>query len=106
MTGIDFLIVLLVILIIAIVLIFIFQTYNFMSLKSYHEHWTAIYENRKEHFDKYLKYALNNSKESEPLENIASMAAKMRVNNSINEDRDYYRWKDYYIHELRSAGIE
>ena len=106
MTGIEFLVILAVVLIAAIICIFIFQTYNFMSLKSYHEKWEPIYENRKEHFDKYLKYALEHREKHETIENVAGYAASMRIDSGFNKEEDYYRWKNYYIHELRSANIE
>ena len=64
MTGVEFLVILLIVLLAAIVLIFIFQTHNFMSLKSYHEKWKPIYENRIGHFDKHLKCALKHRKKS------------------------------------------
>lgn len=105
MTGIEFLILLAIICIVGIIFIFIFQTYNFMSLKSYHEKWEPIYENRREHFDKYLKYALENSKSTEPIENVASFAARMRIDSNKAEHKTHVYWKDYYLHELRSANI-
>ena len=106
MDGITFLIILGIICIVAIIFIFIFQTYNFMSLKSYHKKWEPIYENRKEHFDKYLQYVLTNRKDGETIESIAARASRLRIDSGFNKDEDYYRWKNYYLHELRSANIE
>lgn len=77
-----------------------------ISFKQYRKYWEPIYKNRKDNFDKYLKYALNNSKESEPIENIASYAARMRIDSNFNKEEDYYRWKNHYLDELRSANIE
>lgn len=106
MDGITFLIILFIICILIIIFIFIFQTYNFISLKSYHKKWEPIYENRKEHFDKYLKYALEHRETHETIENVAGYAASMRIDSGFNKEEDYHRWKNYYIRELRSANIE
>ena len=112
MTNIEWILVnILVTCIIFIVLIFISQTVVFINLKSHHDTWKPIYENRKEHFDKYLKYAINNRQENETLENIALLAAIMKCDSiqDIEENRkDFYInfFKDEYLHELRSAGLE
>jgi len=119
MTGIEFLVILLMVLIVAIVLIFIFQTHNFMSLKSYHEKWEPIYENRKEHFDVYLKEALENSKSTESIYRVAKLAARFRLEEEQKELKGYEleefelhydsKLENYtyeYEHELRSANIE
>lgn len=119
MNGITFLILLLITLIFMIILIFIFQTYMFMSLKSYHETWEPIYENKKEHFDKYLKKALENSKSTESVYRIAKLAARLRLEEEQKELKGYEleefelhydsKLENYtyeYEYELRSAGIE
>lgn len=74
--------------------------------KSYQEIWDPIYKNRKEHFAQYLKYALENSKSIEPIENVASFATHMRIDDNKANNKNYTYWKDYYLHELRSANIE
>ena len=106
MTGIEFLVILTIILIVLIIAVFIFNTFMFINLKSYHEIWKPIYENRKEHFDKYLKYALENSKSTEPIDNVAGYAAHIRIEKKKTKNKSYRYWKEYYLNELRSAGIE
>jgi len=119
MDGITFLVIVAIALIIGIILIFIFQTYNYMSLKSYHEKWEPIYENRKEHFDVYLKEALENSKITESVYSVAKLAARLRLEEEQKELKGYEleefelhydsKLENYtyeYEHELRSANIE
>ena len=90
-----------------------------MSLKSYHEKWEPIYENRKEHFDVYLKEALENSKITESVYSVAKLAAKLRLEEEQKELKGYEleefelhydsKLENYtyeYEHELRSANIE
>ena len=115
MNGITFLILLLIILIFMIIFIFIFQTYMFMSLKSYHEKWEPVYENKKEHFDKYLKKALEHRYNNQTIENLALYAAVMNYNDNREKLKQIQKSihieyinnkREDYIHELRSAGIE
>ena len=111
MTGIEFLIVLTIVSIILIIGLFIFQTRNYMTLKSYHEYWEPIYKNRREHFDEYLKYALNHREEGDTLERVALLAVSMRCDIDRNAGIDItYSYidslKEVYLHELRCAGIE
>lgn len=119
MTGIEFLVILAVVLIAAIIFIFIFKTYNVISLKSYHEKWKPIYENRKEHFDVYLKEALENSKNTESVYRVAKLAARLRLEEEQKELKGYEleefelqydsKLENYtyeYECELRSANIE
>ena len=119
MDGITFLIILGIFCIVAIIFIFIFQTYNFISLKSYHEKWEPIYESRKEHFDVYLKEALENSKSTESIYSVAKLAARLRLEEEQKELKRYEleefelhydsKLENYtceYEHELRSANIE
>lgn len=115
MNGITFLILLLITLIFMIILIFIFQTCMFMSLKSYHEKWEPIYENKKEHFDKYLKKALEHRYDNQTIENLALYAAVMNYNDNREKLKEMQKHIDIkyiankredYIHELKSAGIE
>lgn len=119
MNGITFLIILGIICIVVIIFIFIFQTCNFISLKSYHEKWEPIYENRKEHFDIYLKEALENSKNTESVYRVAKLAARLKLEEEQKELKGYEleefelhydsKLENYtyeYEHELRSANIE
>ena len=119
MDGITFLVIVAIALIIGIILIFIFQTCNYISLKSYHKKWEPIYENRKEHFDVYLKEALENSKISESVYRVAKLAARLRLEEEQKELKGYEleefelhydsKLENYtyeYEHELRSANIE
>ena len=119
MIGIEFLVVLVIVLIIGIIGIFIFSTITFVNLKSYHEKWEPIYENRKECFDIYLKEALENSKSTESVYRVAKLAAKLRLEEEQKELKGYEleefelhydsKLENYtyeYEHELRSANIE
>lgn len=117
MTGIEFLILLAILLIIGIIAIFVFQTFTYISLTSYHEKWEAIYENRKKHFDVYLKEALENSKITESLYCVAKLAARLRLEEEQQELTGYEleefelhydsKLENYtyeYEHELKAAG--
>lgn len=119
MTGIEFLVILAIASIILIIVVFIFNTLMFMSLKSYHEKWEPIYENRKEHFDVYLKEALKNSKSTKSIYKVAKLAARLRLEEEQKELKGYEleefelrydsKLENYtyeYEHELRSANIE
>ena len=119
MTGEMFLIILAGILIIGIIFIFIFQTYNFISLTNYTNCWKPIYENRKLHFDVYLKEALEHSNSADSIYRIAKLAAKHRLEEEYNELKGYEleefelhydsKLENYtyeYEHELRCAGFE
>lgn len=119
MNGIEFLILLAAICIIAIIGIFVFQTFTFMSLSYYRRTWEPIYKNRNEHFDIYLKEALENRKNTESVYSVAKLAARLRLEEEQKELKGYEleefelhydsKLENYtyeYEHELRSANIE
>lgn len=76
-------------------------------------------ENRKEHFDIYLKEALENSKITESVYSVAKLAARLRLEEEQKELKGYEleefelhydsKLENYmyeYEHELRSTNIE
>ena len=76
-------------------------------------------ENRKEHFDIYLKEALENSKITESVYSVAKLAARLKLEEEQKELKGYEleefelhydsKLENYtyeYEHELRSANIE
>jgi cell division protein FtsL len=119
MTGIEFLIILAAVCIVLIVGIIIVNTIIYVNLTDYHKKWEPIYENRKEHFDVYLKEALENSKSTESIYSIAKLASRLRLEEEQKELKGYEleefelhydsKLENYiyeYVHELRSAGLE
>ena len=76
-------------------------------------------EYRKEHFDIYLKEALENSKSTESIYSVAKLAARLRLEEEQKELKGYEleefelhydsKLENYtyeYEHELRSANVE
>lgn len=108
-----FLIVSIIVLSAIAIFIIVFQINNDISLRYYHDCWEPIYKNRREHFDKYLKYALECRKEYETIEDVAKYAAQLNweydeINITEKSNKNIYvnKKKEEYLHELRCAGIE